>query len=120
MQPLQIERQTDQPPLTSGGLLAAQRELAEAQHLFDNPDHWLDRAFAQPIDRFPDRALELVGHLHRRTGIIGWWHRQARKALVPTWMMRIAPGGNVGIDPTPLARLNVRFAKEPVVHRPGR
>src|SRR5918912_1529900 len=53
MQPLQIERQTDQTPLARGYLLAAQRELAEAHHLFDDADHRLDRAFAQAVDRLP-------------------------------------------------------------------
>src|SRR2546421_10465873 len=57
MQPLQIERQTDQAPLASDGLLAAQRELPEAQHLFDDADHRLDRACARAVDCFPKRSF---------------------------------------------------------------
>src|SRR2546423_11274114 len=98
MQPLQIERHTDQTPLASRGLLAAQRELAKAQHLFDDPDHGLNRAFAQPVNRFADDRLELVGHLDGRARVGCWRVRQYRKALAPTRMMPIWPGGNVGID----------------------
>src|SRR5882672_6217807 len=65
MQPLQIERQTDQTPLASSGMLATQRELAKAQHFLNNANHRLDRAFAQAINRFPNRGLELVGHFDR-------------------------------------------------------
>src|SRR6266508_3643807 len=43
MQPLQIERQTDQTPLARAGQLAAQRELAKAHYLFDDANHGLDR-----------------------------------------------------------------------------
>ncbi len=57
MQPLQIERQADQTPLATSGLLAAQRELAEAQHFLNNADHRLDRAFAQAINPFPTAVL---------------------------------------------------------------
>src|SRR5215210_7344306 len=49
MQPLQIESQADQPPLPRRRRRAPQRELAEAQHLFDDADDRLDRAFPQPI-----------------------------------------------------------------------
>src|SRR6266487_2226135 len=38
MQPLQIERQTDQAPFASDSLLTAQRELPEPDHLFDDAD----------------------------------------------------------------------------------
>src|SRR6266566_1766741 len=90
MQPLQIECQADQAPLARGGLLAAQRELAEAHDLFNDADYRLDRAFAQAVDRFPDHGFELVGHLDRGTGIVGWWCRQRGEAFLPTGMMRIA------------------------------
>jgi hypothetical protein len=41
MEALEIEGQTDQTPLASGDLRTAQRELAKAQDLFDDPDHTL-------------------------------------------------------------------------------
>ncbi len=119
MQPLQIERQTDQTPLARGGHLAAQRELAEAQHLFDNPNHGLDRAFAQAVDHFPEHGFELGGHLNCGTGVVGWRRRQRGKALLPTRVMRIAPCGNVRVNPAALTRRNIRFAKVPIVHRSG-
>src|SRR5436853_437608 len=117
MQPLQIERQTDQTPLASGGHLPAQRELAKAQYLFDDADHRFDRAFAQPVDRLAERRLEFIRHLLARTRVVAGWRRQGRKAFLPTWMMRITPGGNVGINPTLLTRRNICGAKIPVVHR---
>lgn len=46
MQALQIERQTDQTPLVGRRGLTPQRKSVEAQHLLDDPDHWLDGAFA--------------------------------------------------------------------------
>src|SRR4051794_31220103 len=98
MQPLQIERQTDQTPLARGGLLAAQRELPEPQHLFDDTDHRLNRAFAHAVDRLPDRGFELVGHLHFGTGTLRWRRGRLGKTLPPTWMMWIAASRDVGID----------------------
>ncbi len=63
MEALEIESQTDQTPLASRRLDPTQGELAEAQHLFDDPDHRFDRAFACLIDRFTQCCPELVGHL---------------------------------------------------------
>jgi len=48
MEALEIESQTDQTPLACGGLFTAQRELAEAQHLFDDLDHRFGGAFPAP------------------------------------------------------------------------
>ncbi len=56
MEALEIESQTDQTPLASRRLDPTQGELAEAQHLFDDPDHRFDRAFACLIDRFTQRC----------------------------------------------------------------
>ncbi len=55
MEALEIESQTDQTPFASSSLSTTERELAEAQHLFDDSDHWFDGAFASPIDRFAQR-----------------------------------------------------------------
>ena len=63
MEALEIESQTDQPPLASSGLCTTQRELAETQHILDDPDHRFNRAFACRVDRFADCRLELVRHL---------------------------------------------------------
>jgi membrane protein len=46
MQPLQIESETHQTPLTRGRLQTAQRELAKSKGFFDDTKHRLDRAFA--------------------------------------------------------------------------
>src|SRR5215211_2213447 len=97
MQPLQIERQTDQTPLARSRVLATQRELSESQHLFDDADHRLNCAFAQPVDRLPDRGCELVGHLDLGTGILGWRRMRPSKALPPTRMVPIASGRDIGI-----------------------
>src|SRR5258706_11629576 len=91
MQPLQIERQTDQTPLASSGMLATQRELAKAQHFLNNANHRLDRAFAQAINRFPNRGLELVGHFDRGTRVDGGAVKQGGEAFLPARMMRITP-----------------------------
>ncbi len=56
MEALQIERQTDQTPLASRRLRATQGELAEAEHLLDDPKHWFDGAFACAVDRFAQRG----------------------------------------------------------------
>src|SRR5262245_62499724 len=111
MQSLQIERQTDQAPLASSSLLAAQRELPEAQYLFNDADHRLDRAFAQAVDPLPNRTLEFVGHLLLRAGILPWRLWQLGKALPPTWMVWVASGRDIGLDRPPLENRNVRLAK---------
>ncbi len=57
METLEIEGQTDQTPFTGYCLDTSQRELAEAQPLFDDPDHRFDGAFACPVDRFTKSAV---------------------------------------------------------------
>ena len=87
MQPLQIERHTDQTPPARGGLLAAQRELAKSHYLFDDTNHRFDCTFAQPVDRLADRRLEFIGHLLGWTRIVVGGCRQGRKAFLPTGVM---------------------------------
>src|SRR5260370_33428180 len=89
MKSLEIERQTDQTPLASRRRGPSQGELAEAEYLFDDPDHWFDRAFACPVDRFAQRSPELVSHFDLRTGILRRRVWQWREALLPTGMMGI-------------------------------
>ncbi len=52
MEALQIESQTDQTPLASRRQFPAQRALAEAYHLLDDPEHRFNRAFACAVDGF--------------------------------------------------------------------
>src|SRR2546421_8208112 len=98
MEALEIEGQTDQTPLTRRRRDPTQGELAEAEHLFDDADYRLDRAFAYPIDRFAQRGSQLVGHLDLCAGVLRWWIRQRREALLPTGMMGITTRGDVGLD----------------------
>ena len=63
MEPLEIEGQADQTPLARGSFVPAQRELAETQHILDDPDHRFNSAFACRVDRFANCRLELVRHL---------------------------------------------------------
>ena len=49
MEAFEIESQTDQTPFPSRRRCPTQGELVEAQHLFDDPDHRFDRAFACPV-----------------------------------------------------------------------
>ena len=98
MKALEIESQTDQIPLTRRRCCSTQRELAKTQHLFDDPDHWFDRTFACPVDRFTQGGLELVRHLHLRTRVLGWRIRERSKALLPTGMMGITACRDVRLD----------------------
>src|SRR5213078_1745891 len=98
MEALEIESQTDQTPLASGGLCTTQGELAETQHILDDPDHRFNRAFACRVDRFADCRLELVCHLDLGTGILRRRIGQWCETLVPTAMMGIATCGDVGLD----------------------
>src|SRR5258708_18487030 len=100
MEALEIEGQTDQTPLASRRLYPAQGELAEAQDLFDDPDHRFDRTLARPVDRFAQGGLELVGHLDLGTGILRWRLWERGKPLMPARMMRITTRSNVRFDPT--------------------
>jgi len=68
----EVEGQTNQTPLTSRCSGPAQRELAKAQHLLDDPDHRFDGGFARPIDRFAQGGLEFVRHFHLGARILGW------------------------------------------------
>src|SRR5947208_13079146 len=117
MQPLQIETHTDTTPLARSGLLAAQRELAKSHYLFDDTNHRFDCTFAQPVDRLADRRLELIRHLLARTRLLAGWRPQRRKAFLPTRMMRITPGGNVGVNRAQLTCRNISLAKVAIVQR---
>src|SRR5207237_3210552 len=95
MQPLQIERHTDQTPLASRRGRAAQRELTQSPHLFDDPEHWLNRLLACAVDRLPNRCLEFVGHRDLGTRVIGERWGRIGKTLQPAWVMRIASSRDV-------------------------
>src|SRR5437899_7399345 len=98
MQALEIEGQTDQTPLARRCLYSTQGELAEAKHLFDDPDHRFDGTLACSVDRFAQGGLELIRHLDLGTGILGWWIGQRCEPLLPTRMMGITARGDVGLD----------------------
>src|SRR5258708_27181937 len=98
MEALEIERQTDQTPLASRRLYSTQGELAEAEHLFDDPEHRFDGTLARPVDRFAQGGLELVGHLDLGTGILGRRIGQRGEPLLPTGMMGITARGDVLLD----------------------
>ena len=98
MEALEIEGQTDQAPLARGGQFPAQGELAEAQHLPDDPDHRFNGAFACPIDRFAQSSLELVGHLDQGARVLGRRIGQRRETLLPAGMMGITARRDVGLD----------------------
>ena len=113
MEALEIEGQTDQAPLASGGQFTAQGELAEAQHLLDDADHRFDGAFASAVDRFAQRGLELVRHLDLGTRVLGWWIEQWREPLLPAGMMEITARRDVRLDATLLTRYQGGGAKYP-------
>src|SRR5690349_17047093 len=113
MEALEIEGQTDQTPLKSLSLDPAQGELAEAQHLFDDPDHRFDGAFACSIDRFAQRRLELGGHLDLGTRLLRWGFGERGEPLRPSGMMGITTRGDVGLDAPLLTRGPGRRAKIP-------
>ena len=115
METLEIEGQTDQAPLASGGQFTAQGELAEAQHLLDDADHRFDGAFARPIDRFAQRRLELVGHLDQGARVLGRRIGQRRETLLPTGMMGITARRDRGLDATFLTRHQGGGAKIPSI-----
>src|SRR6266581_8490429 len=117
MEALEIEGQTDQTPLTCSSLCAAQRELAEAQHLLDDPDHRFDGAFACPIDRFAQGGSELVGPLDLGTGVLGRRIRERGEPLLPTGMMRITASGDVRLNATLRTGSQRRRAKVASVQR---
>src|SRR5947199_7603375 len=100
MEALEIESQTDQTPLESLRLDPAQGELAEAEHLLDDPDYRFNRVLACPVDRFPQCRLELVGHLDLGTRVFRRRIGQRREPLLPTGMMGITARGDVGLDAT--------------------
>src|SRR5258705_10539619 len=91
MEPLQIKRHTDQTPLAGRCRRAAQRELTESQHLFDDPEHWLNRILACAVDRFPDCPLKFVGHLDLGIRVIGGRWGRSSTTLPPAWGMRGPP-----------------------------
>src|SRR5260370_17144519 len=101
MEAFEIESQTDQIPLTGSSLCTTQRELAEAQHLLDDPDHRFNGAFACPIDRFAHCRFELVGHLDLGARILRRRIRQWCETLLPTRMMGITARADEGFDATP-------------------
>jgi hypothetical protein len=98
MQALEIEGQTEQGPFASSLVQAAQRELAEAQDLLDDANHGFHRGLAHRIDALADFGPQLVGHVDSQG--CGWagWVRQGLQQALPRDVMRLAPGGNVGVD----------------------
>src|SRR5258708_39382290 len=93
MEALEIEGQTDQTPLTCCCLDTSQRELAEAQHLFDDANHRFDSTFACSIDRFAQGGSELVGHLARGTGLLSWRIRERCETLLPAGLVGLTSCG---------------------------
>src|SRR5437660_9248279 len=100
MEALEIEGQTDQTPLARRRRDPPQGKLAEAEDLFDDADHRFDGTFACPVDRFTKRGPELVGHFDLRARVLRWRVRQWRGALLPTGMVGITTGRDVGLDAT--------------------
>lgn len=60
---LEIDRQTHLTSFSCRSRPAAQRELAEAQHFFNDPDHGFDGTFSEAINRVAIRCLKLLSHL---------------------------------------------------------
>src|SRR5262249_40985220 len=119
MQALNIKSQTDQVPFARDFPLPAQGELAKPQSLFDDPYHRFDSAFAQAIDRLADLSLEFVSHL-----LFGRCRRRRRRGLLlevllPTPVMRLAPGGDIGLNATTLQAGNIDLTIIAVVERSG-
>src|SRR3990172_6272231 len=106
MQAFEIERQTHQTPFSGSGEQAAQRELAEAQDFFDDPDHRFDSALTQAVDGLADLSLKFVGHFDPSlrsgqalwTGIFVWRLRQFSEEVVPTLVVGFPACGNVGLN----------------------
>ena len=119
MQPIQIERQTHETPLACAGALAAQRELAEAQDLFDDPNHGFNRGFADAIDGLAKHRFAFIGHLYFGAGIRSRRRPRAGKSFLPTGMVRIAPGRNVGANRPIREQLDIRIAQVARINRCG-
>src|SRR6266702_7662206 len=117
MEALEIERQTDQTPLTCGRRCPTQGELAEAEHLFDDAEHRFNGAFAYSVNRFAQCGLELVGHLDLSTGVLRWRIRQRRETLLPTGMMGITTRRDVRLNAPLGTRGQGRGAKVAGVQR---
>src|SRR3954471_20455028 len=98
MPTLDIESQTDQGPLASGGFQTTQGKLAKAQDFFDDPDNWLDSRFAEAIDRLTHLGLKLISHFDFWRGIVGRWGRCLSKKGTPTTVMGFPSGGEVGFN----------------------
>src|SRR5439155_15502402 len=108
MQTLQVERQTDQNPFTGGRGQTAQRELAKAQDFFDDPNHWLNRAFPQAVNGLADVGPQLVSHLLFQTRIRQWWLRLFVKETAPTLSMRFTSRRDVRFNAPRFQGLDIR------------
>ena len=119
MQTLQVECDTHQTPFASGGPQATERELAKAQDVFDNAQHWFNCTFSQAVDCTANVGLEFVGHVDLWTGIRWWGHGLLRKIGPPTGMMGFTPRGNVRINVTRFHGRNVVGAEVSIVQGAG-
>src|SRR2546429_1444215 len=120
MEALEVEGQTDQPPLTDGGLLPTQGELAEAEHVLDHSNDRFDSAFADAIDGFAHGSLKLVSHLHLGTGIFRRRIGKPCEALFPTRVMGITTSFNVGANATLGTGIQGCGTKEPRIQSTSR
>lgn len=107
---LEVPRQANQGPFGAHIIEAAQQELTEAHHRFDDSEHRLHGLFAQRI-RSPARtALESVLHLFDLTG-----RRLERRGLLeptaPVRMVHLAPHRDQRLNLGVVAALDVAFAE---------
>ena len=116
MHPLQIEGQSDPFPFAGYGIKAAQRELAEAHDVFDDPKHRFDRAFTTAIVFASCLRLKPPGHGNERIFAFGC-RRIGPKTVVQWQMMRFASQCNQGFDLALGAGFDVGGAQVTVVGR---
>ena len=112
---LEVKSQADQTPFACRCGQAAQRELAKAQDLFDDPDHRLDGTLAQTINLLADLGLQFVSHFDFVTGIFSGGIRLFLEEGMPILMVRFPSSGNIWVDFAGLASPDIGFAEIAII-----
>ena len=117
-EPFHVPGQGDEVPFSLDLVEAAQVELPEAQHRFDDAEHRFRRLFAQGIGLPAFRHRQTMQHRLQCCRLLGY-RRRLDEPLLPTEMVALAAWGDQRCDLRLGARRHVCLAEVAAVRQQG-